>query len=47
MHKEEKPFSCEVCNKRFLQESFLNRHLFAQTDEKPLVYEVCICSDLF
>ncbi|XP_056286161.1 gastrula zinc finger protein XlCGF17.1-like [Pseudoliparis swirei] len=37
----EKPFSCDVCGKRFMDKGVLKRHMRVHTGEKPFSCDVC------
>ena len=44
-HTEQKPYECDVCNKRFTNTSSLIVHKRTHTGEKP--YECDVCSKQF
>ena len=40
-HAREKPYECDVCNKRFTQATYLVIHKRIHTGEKPYECDVC------
>ena len=41
IHTNEKPYECDVCEKRFRQSGDLQRHKRMHTNEKPYECDVC------
>ena len=39
--KEDRPIGCRQCNKRFVSNSELNRHMRVHTDDRPCACDVC------
>ncbi|XP_066260473.1 zinc finger protein 25-like [Euwallacea similis] len=38
---EEKPLACEICKKRFIHPTMLQKHLSRHTNERPFVCKIC------
>ena len=45
IHTNEKPYECDVCEKRFRRSGHLKRHMRIHTNEKP--YECDVCEEAF
>ena len=45
IHTNEKPYECDVCEKRFRRSGTLKSHMRIHTNEKP--YECDVCEKLF
>ena len=45
IHTNEKPYECDVCEKRFRQSGDLKVHMRIHTNEKP--YECDVCEKAF
>ena len=45
IHTNEKPYECDVCEKRFRQSGGLKSHMRIHTNEKP--YECGVCEKRF
>ena len=41
IHTNEKPYECDVCEKRFRQSEYLKSHMRIHTNEKPYECHVC------
>ena len=41
IHTNEKPYECDVCEKRFSESSSLTNHMRIHTNEKPYECDVC------
>lgn len=41
VHANDKPFTCNICNKGFSRKSNLNRHLLSHTNEKLFTCKLC------
>ena len=41
IHTNEKPYECDVCEKRFIESGALKRHVRIHTNEKPYECDVC------
>ena len=41
IHTNEKPYECDVCEKRFRQSGTLQKHMRIHTNEKPYECDVC------
>lgn len=41
VHREDRPYLCPVCEKRFKMHSLLQLHLFTHTDVKPYRCDIC------
>ena len=41
IHTNEKPYECDVCEKRFSESGDLKRHMRIHTKEKPYECDVC------
>ena len=41
IHTNEKPYECDVCEKRFRQSGGLKSHMRIHTNEKPYECDVC------
>ena len=41
IHTNEKPYECDVCEKRFRQSGDLQSHMRIHTNEKPYECDVC------
>ena len=41
IHKDEKPFQCKFCDKRFKRPQNLKDHEFTHSDEKPFKCDGC------
>ena len=44
-HTNEKPYECDVCEKRFSDSGDLQKHMRIHTNEKP--YECDVCDKAF
>ena len=42
IHTNEKPYECDVCEKRFRESGTLKSHMRIHTNEKPYECDVCI-----
>ena len=45
IHTNEKPYECDVCEKRFRHSDTLQKHMRIHTNEKP--YECDVCDEAF
>ena len=45
IHTNEKPYECDVCEKRFSDSGALKSHMRIHTNEKP--YECDVCDEAF
>ena len=45
IHTNERPYECDVCEKRFRDSSNLKKHMRIHTNEKP--YECDVCDKAF
>ena len=41
IHTNEKPYECDVCEKRFRHSGALTKHMRIHTNEKPYECDVC------